>query len=168
MLFGGMYGKNNGAGYRNPFTNSLSCPVGYASAQILGTGGTDYNMFFCYRKASENDLLPRPVKYYAFGGVYSSEYNNPITNRKNCPGGYRSRQVLGTNNVDYPFYFCYKELDDTLPDLDNSYDFGGFVGYVSGSVSNVATGGFSCPVGFTMNKVLGHSGTDYPVSVCTP
>ena len=60
---------------------------------------------------------------YDFGGVFgeaSASYSNPATGSKNCPVGYNGKLIFGTTNVDYPFYFCYRNYTGT-----GLYDFGG-------------------------------------------
>jgi peptidoglycan hydrolase-like protein with peptidoglycan-binding domain len=51
----------------------------------------------------------------------------------------------------------------------NTLDFGGMYGYAVGGVvyTNPATGGASCPSGYTSSPVLGTTGLDYPLYVCT-
>jgi hypothetical protein len=106
--FGGMYGSGEEGtdSYINPITGSKTCPPGYTSAQILGTQGVDYGLFYCYA-----DLNTAPVAQ--FGGIWSPTsgsgvYGGYNTISKGCPVGYQSKKVFGHSGVDYTIEFCYK------------------------------------------------------------
>ena len=105
--FAGVY-SGSGTGLRpNPLTGARTCPTGYTSAQVLGenTHNPDYPVNFCYRIHSESvPDVPSFAGMYGYG--YSANYNNPITGGFSCPAGTISTMMLGTANIDYPFYFC--------------------------------------------------------------
>ena len=177
VYFGGMYGySSNPALWNNPITGSKSCPAGYTSAPIFGSRDTDYEIRVCF--AFDNFGISN---YYAYGGsfgdsVNSSQHVNPITGAKTCPAGYTRGTVLGTINVDYQFYFCYKNLGSTPPDSTNSYRFGGLWGVKaipdppnpadSFPYNNPVTGSASCPSGMTEATVFGTINKDWPITVC--
>lgn len=106
--FGGIYSLS-GTGLRpNPLTGAASCPSGYTSAQVFGENTQicqDYPVYFCYKTHNETIAETAP-----FAGMYApawyTAYNHPITGGQNCPSGTYSTMMLGTLNVDYPFYFC--------------------------------------------------------------
>jgi hypothetical protein len=114
--FGGMYGfgqiSSTVVHYNNPATGDVSCPSGYVPSQLLGTNGLDWNLFFCYRMH-----VVGQASRYNFGGMYgfgsaaaypAPAYPNLATGAATCPAGYSASQVLGTANVDWPLYFCYR------------------------------------------------------------
>ena len=105
--FGGIYSQS-GTGVRlNPLTRAASCPTGYAAHQVFGESSRnpDYPAYFCYKKHDET--VPEAA---AFAGMYApafrGSYHNPITGGQRCPSSTSSTLMLGTANVDYPFYFC--------------------------------------------------------------
>lgn len=106
--FGGVY-SGSGSGPRiNPITSASSCPTGYTSVQVYGDSSNvpDYPAYLCYKVHNES-----VAEAAHFGGMYApanaTSYNNPITGAQNCPAGWSNTMMLGTFNVDYPFYFCY-------------------------------------------------------------
>ena len=158
--FGGMYGEPNVA-YTNPATGANTCPSGYTSKKILGTSGTDWGAYFCYK-----DYTGNPI--YDFGGMYDytdgnvCSHANPATGGCSCPSGYTSRVILGTSNVDYPLFFCYRAHSN-----NPIYDFGGMYGANNNpSYTNPATGGYTCPTGYTSKETFGHSGVDWGAWFC--
>jgi len=105
-----------------------------------------------------------------FGGMYgyswAGNFPNPLTGRFSCPSGYTSSLILGTFNVDYPLYFCYKLHANGVP---ARFDFGGiYSGSGTGARVNPVTGGATCPTGYRASQVLGESThrVDYPVFFC--
>ncbi len=107
--FGGMFGESSIL-YKNPATNSKSCPSGYIQQQLTGQAGVDYNSYYCYKSYTGNSALD-------FGGMVADHwvgqpnlYTNPITGNLNCPQNYTKYLFLGTGNVDWNLYFCYKNL----------------------------------------------------------
>lgn len=110
------------------------------------------------------------VSHVDFGGMYGNSrtrnFNNPITGTFGCPAGYSSQMIMGSQNVDYPLYYCYRQHRDAIP---ANYDFGGiYSGSGTGLRPNPLTGGASCPTGYTSAQVYGddtHS-PDYPVYFC--
>lgn len=175
VYFGGMWGYNSGAGYNNPLTGAKTCPAGYMSAPIFGSRNVDYEIRVCF--AFDNFGISN---YYAFGGAFgdsvnSWQYPNPVTGAKTCPSGYTRATVLGTYNVDYQFYFCYKSLGSTPPDSTNSYRFGGIYGDKeipkgadsdSFPYSNPVTGSASCPAGMSAIQSFGSVNKDWSIYVC--
>ena len=106
--FGGIY-SNSGSSLRiNPITGAGSCPSGYSFAQVYGDNknSPDYPVYMCYK--THNESIAEAAH---FGGMYApaynKNYNNPVTGAQSCPIGWVSAMMLGTSNVDYPFYFCY-------------------------------------------------------------
>lgn len=106
--FGGAYGFGGSGAYKNDITQSASCPGGYLTDSALGSSGIDYDLRYCHRPHQAQ--LPSP---YRFGGMYGEggggPYVNPLTGLASCPDGFKAVQILGTNNVDYPVYFCYRK-----------------------------------------------------------
>ncbi|XXF78842.1 hypothetical protein P2318_03515 [Myxococcaceae bacterium GXIMD 01537] len=103
--FGGMWGSINGSPVRNPFTNEARCPAGYTAQRILGTSGTDYDLYLCHKPhvaGTESD--------YPFAGMWGHvdgvAVPNPATGAVSCPRGFAPTQVLGTSGTDSPLYFC--------------------------------------------------------------
>jgi hypothetical protein len=153
VYFGGMYGEPS-LSYSNPLAgNTKSCPAGYKAYQLLGHTNVDYNLFFC---AGDPNKVSKVAE---FGGVYSSQYNNPLTGAKSCPSGYISKQVLGTINVDNGLHFCYKT------DLSNPVirAFGGMYG---AEYFNPLTGGSGCFIQYDNSVVFGQGNVDYAVGIC--
>ncbi len=115
--FGGMYGFSGGGTstiltYPNPATGGTSCPSGYTASQVFGTSNQDWPIYSCSRPHTANS-----TSVFQFGGMYGygsdssgamTTYVNPFTNAMSCSNGYTASQVLGTNNLDWPAYFCYK------------------------------------------------------------
>ena len=111
------------------------------------------------------------VSFMDFGGMYGNSrignYNNPVTGTFGCPSGYSSQEVMGTFNVDYALYYCYRMHTDGVP---ANFDFGGiYSGSASGLRPNPVTGAGTCPSGYTSTQVFGDNTThnpDYPVNFC--
>jgi len=109
--FGGMYGYGATQNYRNALTGGFSCPSGFTATKVLGTLNMDYAMFFCHRPVS-NTTTP----LVSFGGMYGGywkdgnhhAYPNPLTAASSCPSTYSAAASLGTVNVDYAVWYCYK------------------------------------------------------------
>lgn len=125
-----------------------------------------------YRLSSTQKML--------FGGMFGYGYNkskleqikylNSVTNQNSCPNGYTATQVLGTINVDYPIFYCYKIVDSKQT---SEYDFGGLYGYGYDTVTskiliykNPLTGSDSCPISFKAVQVLGTENIDYNLFYC--
>ncbi|WP_240359070.1 trypsin-like serine protease [Pyxidicoccus trucidator] len=164
--FGGMSGYVDGGwpSY-NPATGSDTCPTGYTKTQLLGTTGVDLKVYLCSRPH-----LASTETYFDFGGMYGYARGvpvpNPYTNAASCPYGYTARRVLGTPGRDADLYYCYQRHMSKSPP---TYPFGGMWGQVDGGryVPNPATGGLSCPSGFTDKQVLGTGGLDYELHFCS-
>lgn len=153
VYFGGMYGSPDGA-YSNPLaSNTKSCPTGYKAYRLLGTYNVDHDLYFC---AGDPNKVSKVAE---FGGVYSSLYNNPLTNAKSCPSGYTSKRVLGTYNVDNDLYFCYN-LNLSNPVIRA---FGGMYG---AQYFNPLTGGSGCFIQYDNSTVFGQTNVDYAVGIC--
>ena len=108
------------------------------------------------------------VAYMDFGGMYGNSkggaYNNPITGAFTCPSGYTSQQIMGTDGVDYPLFYCYRKHKKGL---SADFDFGGmYSNSSSGLRVNPITGAGSCPLGYSSAQVYGQDGTDYPAYMC--
>jgi len=111
--FGGAFGWYSGGGLFNPMTGSTSCPGGYLTTQTLGTRNIDYDVRYCHRQH-----VAGTTSRYRFGGMYGGYFNgsthtwyvNPITGSTSCPGGFTATRILGTPNVDYDLYFCYRDM----------------------------------------------------------
>lgn len=106
--FGGLYGyAAGGIVYPNPTTLAASCPSGYLSTPMLGTSGTDYPIYLCYRKHVAGQL-----GILRFGGAYGlnsiGHYPNPATGQANCPAGFQVNPALGSVGLDFPLYFCHQ------------------------------------------------------------
>ena len=113
--FGGMYGTVSGQPTVNPVTGAASCPSGYSATTFYGQADRDYPMTFCSRPHQSGQTAD-----YSFGGMYGyinsgTAVSNPLTNGMSCPSGYTSAQVFGTQNVDWPAYFCYRKNQSSLP-----------------------------------------------------
>ncbi|WP_375745369.1 hypothetical protein NR800_11520 [Corallococcus interemptor] len=111
--FGGAYGWRNGGVYPNASTGTMSCPSGYLSEVVLGTYNVDYEVRYCHRQ----HFAGRPERY-RFGGMYGfywngrnhAPYTNPLTGAASCPDGFSALKVLGTYNVDYDVFACYRDM----------------------------------------------------------
>lgn len=116
-------------------------------------------------------LTPR----LAFGGMYGygngRTFVNPVTGSMTCGAGYRSAQIFGTLNTDYPLFYCYKTLAaGEVP----AYDFGGAYGYGYDGAAlsklkvypNPMVGWDACPSGFNSVQTFGTSGVDYNLFYC--
>ncbi|HYO71291.1 MAG TPA: hypothetical protein VEU33_34950 [Archangium sp.] len=106
--FGGLFSN----GYVNTLTGAFNCPTGYTATRVLGTYGSDYELFFCHKAGTSNT---RWRLGGMFGGYRSATaeqlyYPNPITTTNTCPADYVTSQNLGTPNVDYPVYSCFREM----------------------------------------------------------
>ncbi len=107
--FGGMYGYGATQNYRNPLTGGFSCPTGFTATQMLGTANMDYEMFLCHRPGTTTPLV-------TFGGMFGGywkdgahqTYPNPLTGAGSCPSTYSAAAFLGTLNIDYVVWSCYK------------------------------------------------------------
>jgi hypothetical protein len=162
--FGGMYGYGASGINNNSATGAASCPSGYLSRRVYGTSGTDWPVFICYRAHVEGQET-----FYDFGGMYGSgngvTYTNPITSGASCPMGYSSSVLLNTSGTDWPLRYCYKRhiAGEIL-----SYNFGGVYGSGGGGVvyENPITSASSCPQGYSVHKVHGTAGTDWPLYFC--
>lgn len=159
--FGGMWGYVQRVLKPNPATGSADCPVGYIDQALLDSSGRDYPLHVCYKP----HVAGRP-SLYEFGGAWGYVNGgtlspNPATGAAACPSGFAENKMFGTNSVDWGMHMCM-----TFPP---ELDFGGAFGYVNGGAlsPNPVTGGASCPPGYSATKVLGTSGTDYEVNVCT-
>jgi len=108
--FGGMWGESNSGGYVNPYTGAKNCPTGYTSKLTLGQTMVDYAMYFCYLNLGI--AKPDANNSKDFGGAYGTNdivtYSNPASGSFGCPVGFKTAPILGTTNVDWPVYFCYR------------------------------------------------------------
>ncbi|MEO5968882.1 MAG: right-handed parallel beta-helix repeat-containing protein [Bdellovibrionia bacterium] len=127
---------------------------------------------------------PPPATF--FGGMYGFgvdsngtgfSYPNPATGATSCPSGYTASQVFGTPSTDQPLYICTKAPVSGEKEVLN---FGGvYSEYLSPYRSNAnairpnpATGGASCPLGYTAQKMLGSPqtsafpGGDHNLYIC--
>jgi hypothetical protein len=106
--FGGAFGYHSAGSYPNPVTGQTSCPDGYQATTTLGAYGTDYPVQYCHRQHS-----PGVPGRYEFGGMYGYRdggvYVNPLTAQTSCPQGFTASRVLGTTNLDYEVWFCYRD-----------------------------------------------------------
>jgi hypothetical protein len=169
IYFGGGYGYN----YNHPTTGGQSCPAGYATLKILGKINEDYPGYICYRDSLDT-ISPMPTQYFAFGGMYgdSGGHENPYTGTQGCPAGqgYIPRKMMGTTNVDYGLYYCYKALAAGVkPDDSNSKIFAGlYATNISDAVTvnNPFTSAANCPAGFVSKDVYGKTNQDWPVWLC--
>jgi hypothetical protein len=152
--FGGMYGSGENV-YNNPATEQ-KLSFGIYFYHGFRNNNIDNGVFFCYRPATENPL-------YDFGGMYGSEemYTITLNGARSCPSDILLHG-FGTTNIDNGVFFCYR------PATENPlYDFGGMYGYGNpNNYINPATGGLSCPPGYTFAQVLGTSNLDYPIYFC--
>ena len=101
-----------------------------------------------------------------YGGSKIGNYNNPLTGTFGCPAGYISQQVMGTVNLDYPLFYCYRIHTNNTP---ADYDFGGIYSYSSSGLrANSKTGAATCPSGYSAAQVFGEGSNypDYPVYFC--
>ncbi|RYZ40719.1 MAG: hypothetical protein EOO71_14970 [Myxococcaceae bacterium] len=111
--FGGAFGWGLNGAYSNPMTGGSSCPSGYLSESTLGTYNLDYEIRYCHRQHA-----PGTQGRYRFGGMYGYRWNgsanvpyvNPITGAASCPNGFTASQILGTFNLDYNVFFCYRDM----------------------------------------------------------
>jgi hypothetical protein len=109
------------------------------------------------------------TNYQLFGGMFgyggnNQVYLNPYTNAASCPQGYATYQILGSEGIDYPLYYCGRTPSSGVVPVA---DFGGMFGYGNpNNYPNPITGGFNCPAGYTATQVLGTNGTDYAVFFC--
>ncbi len=141
-----------------------------------------YTINYYVNSATANSInftvgTPAPVipKYF-FGGMYSTNIQNPLTtNVSGCPNNYSSQRVLGTANVDQGLFYCY---GDPTTGAQKVADFGGLIGYGYDSVKKQpifysnpmnpypGSGTASvCQEGYTTTKILGSS-VDYELDMC--
>jgi len=112
--FGGMYGEPSAA-YTNPLANDTkACPAGYKKFKIFGTINVDHQVTLCL------GVPGQVAKVAEFGGIYSTQWNNPFTGNKTCPSGFNSQTILGTINLDNGMVFCYSTASN-----NNKATFGG-------------------------------------------
>lgn len=159
--FGGAWGHVGGVATWNPVTSAPSCPAGYADTSVLGTYNVDYAVHSCWRPS-----VPGRDPALDFGGMYgyvnAAPANNPISGNMGCPAGFTSQAILGTYNVDYGLWYCYRSHQANPP-----WSFGGMYGYVNGApANNPATGALTCPATYAGSTVLGTYNVDYPLSFC--
>ncbi|AGC46123.1 hypothetical protein MYSTI_04833 [Myxococcus stipitatus DSM 14675] len=158
--FGGMWGYVDDKLAVNPITRQGACPKGYTDQRILGKTGTDRELHTCYKPHAAGTA---PAYYFggAWGYVDTREVPNPATGSGSCPAGFTTAKVLGTSGVDYAVFYCISPAP--------RWDFGGAFGYINGGVlvPNPATGGASCPAGYTTTKILGTSNVDWAAFVCS-
>lgn len=173
LFFGGMFGAPN-ASYTNPATNAQSCLAGYTEQKVSGTPYMDYFTSFCFKKPADGTNA-----LYDFGGVYSANYNNPLTNAKSCPMGFSDKLTKGYADssavVDTTLNYCYRQR---LPNVKPIAFFGGMFGYggipsngLPSLYTNPATEDFTCPESYTKTLVYGGSYTttfkgDYQIFIC--
>lgn len=64
-----------------------------------------------------------------YGYVDGKPVTNPNTGESNCPAGFNSKQVLGTNDVDWSIDYCYKDISDpdNFKPSKGSSEFGGIL-----------------------------------------
>ena len=101
-----------------------------------------------------------------YGSSRVGNYNNPVTGTFGCPSGYTSQITMGSINVDYPLYYCYRMHADGV---SAKFDFGGiYSGSGTGLRPNPITGAGTCPSGYSSAQVFGENThrPDYPVNVC--
>jgi len=92
-----------------------------------------------------------------FGGMFGigeRSFNNPITDKGNCPDGFTAYEFKGTFNIDWPAYYCGRIAGAFEPLLD----FGGMFGtsdHRNGVYwnANPITNADSCPAGFVKAAV---------------
>jgi hypothetical protein len=109
----GAFGWHADGSYPNPITGGTSCPSGYLTTQTLGTYNVDYEIRYCHRQ----HVAGTPGRY-RFGGMYGFYWNgsahdtyvNPVTGAASCPTGFTATRILGTTNVDYGVFFCYRDM----------------------------------------------------------
>ncbi|MFP2907125.1 trypsin-like serine protease [Pyxidicoccus sp. 3LFB2] len=159
--FGGMWGYVLGALMPNPYTLAGSCPAGYTDQRVLGTLNVDYEVHVCYKPH-----VPGTTPDFPFGGMMGQVDSgivapNPATGAATCPPGFTLRPVSGYPNVDWSVHFCYQP--------PTSWDFGGMWGFVEGgtAVRNPATDSTTCPAGYKATQLLGTTGIDLGVFLCS-
>jgi hypothetical protein len=160
--FGGMWGWVQTQEVVNPATGAGSCPAGYNATPAFGTYNVDYPVYYCWRPHLDGRA---PV--YDFGGMWgyvnAAPVVNPTTGQTNCPAGYTQQQLLGTMNVDYALYGCYRPHQAGAP----AALFGGMVGTTHAVAANdPASGASSCSSGYTAKQVMGTYNVDYYLAYC--
>ncbi len=111
--FAGAFGWYLGGSYSNPITGGTSCPSGYQTTVTLWSSNIDYPIEYCHHP----HVVGTPERY-RFGGMYGYYWNgsafapyvNPITGAASCPDGFTATRVLGTPNIDFDVFFCYRDM----------------------------------------------------------
>lgn len=114
--FGGMWSSMKGERGKNPITGDKSCPAGYDVQQVRGYKNYDYALNICY---AERGYRKNPRRYAVpiayLGGIISSVEGEPYTlfpeGLSDCPEHYKKRKVLGKEDKDYGFRYCYAKLN---------------------------------------------------------
>ncbi|AKQ64166.1 Alkaline serine protease [Myxococcus hansupus] len=160
LPFGGMMGQVDGGKVApNPATGAASCPTGFVSRPVSGYPNVDWSLHFCYQ----------PPTRWDFGGMWGSvnggtSVDNPATDQRTCPAGYKATQLLGTRAVDFSVFLCSRP---SLGGNNEALHFGGMWGTVNGVLrSNPYTNSASCPSGYTATRVLGTPGLDANLHYC--
>lgn len=95
------------------------------------------------------------VRVWDFGGMFSLNFDNPLTGNKNCPTGYESKKIRGGGvswATDDSLYMCIKVVTDSSS-LPVAY-FGGM--YEDGNDNlNPITETAGCPNGYSAHKIYG-------------
>lgn len=153
--FGGMYSVN----YNNPLAgNTQGCTSGYVAWPVLGTTNVDNNLFVCY---GDPDSVEPIV---AFGGMYSTSFNNPVTSAKSCPAGtgWVTRVTFGTTDLDNSITYCY----NTNAAASGAIKFSGL--YTPNvAYGNVVTGGgLGCFIRQRAVEIFGTNNLDNTMYLC--
>jgi len=157
--FGGAFGQVNGASVVNPATGMQTCPAGYTTQQIYGTGGNDYAVSICSRPSEANPIFDLGGAWGYVERAYSG-FGPPVP--QGCGVNLLDQWVLGTPNIDYPLHLCYR-----LHANGDVTRFGGVVGTVERkTIYNAVTLSDQCPPGYLKQQVLGTNGIDWPLYVC--
>ncbi|MGE0614832.1 MAG: right-handed parallel beta-helix repeat-containing protein [Bacteriovoracia bacterium] len=166
--FGGMWGHTvGGAPIVNPATGQASCPSGYTATAAAGTYNQDHALYYCQRPH-----VPGVASLYDFGGMYGYGWSNgqvvihpnPITRTDRCPTGYLAHQALGTQNLDWPLFYCYRP---STPTQVADFQFGGMYSRGHQSVYvNTITQTEGCPHGYQAAQAWGTANLDAALYAC--
>jgi len=150
----------------NIFTGAHSCPAGYTSNLMssINMAGQSCACGVSVNTCTAN-LSASPQFYAYWGGMYSDEYNNPLTGGKSCPSGYITSALFGLytgSSTGVYASYCYASSTSANK---VSY-FGG--SYAQGStptpLTNFITSNYSCPVGYASSTIGGTLAS--PLKLC--
>lgn len=177
--FAGMYAPAAFTNYNNPFTKSLSCPIGTTPIKMLDTYYVDYSFYFCsYTVATLT--LKLPYTDLALNDTMSFNANDTSLFSGGFPPYTITSNFGNLKNIGSAYtYTASKPGLDTVTMTDSRgnsakinisteyIDFGGMFGFTKVMLhSNPITNGLSCPPGYITQQIMGSPGIDNPAYYC--